>query len=268
MYIDDESITSVCNSDRYLANICKDPELWRQKVSSRLDMDVNYPAINYRELYDYLLYKDRDIKNNALIYAVHNNKSDFVIDLLETGADIEAFTGTWDGTPMIVSVRSGNIDMVRLLVKLGADINTSHGMPLRTAAGKGMFHISKLLIDMGADKNTFNDAFLNAVSSGHVTTTKLLLDNGVDVHYSDEYALYIASNSGFDDVVSLLLDNGANIEANYGMALRGAMSNNKFTTVKLLLDRGVRQSLINTVLLEAKDIGTRKMIKLLEQYLI
>ena len=52
-----------------------------------------------------------------------------------------------------------------------------------------------------------------SAESGDVKITKLLLDNGANVHFSNEWALRLSCMYGHKEVIKLLLEYGADINA-------------------------------------------------------
>lgn len=94
--------------------------------------------------------------------------------------------------------------------------------PLSLAASGGFVNIIKLLLDNGAEINSRTGSKLGisplmlAAMNGHVAAVKLLLDMGSDINAQIETnrntALTLACFQGRHEVVSLLLDRKANVE--------------------------------------------------------
>ena len=98
------------------------------------------------------------------------------------------------GGLLSLAVRHGHIEIVRLLLDLGADVDErillenveepveSWGMPLWHAALEGRLEISRLLLDRGADPNANVYAsgwpLWNAWRNGHEAVRQLLLERG------------------------------------------------------------------------------------------
>ena len=101
----------------------------------------------------------------------------------------------------------GNVDIARLLLERGADVNTSQSPPAwhRKAI--------KLLRKRRADGKALHSFALGrAAAAGHADVVKLLLENGGNVNQADmwgETALQLAEKNGHTDVVNMLRAAGA-----------------------------------------------------------
>ena len=67
-----------------------------------------------------------------------------------------------------------------------------------------------------------------------VETWEWIIQEGIDIHADDEYALRWASENGHLEVVKLLLENGANVHAYNDYALRLASEYGHLDVVKYL----------------------------------
>jgi ankyrin repeat protein len=128
-----------------------------------------------------------------LVLAVDNNHQDAVCDLIEAGSDTNNFAPNGP-SPLVTAVRRGNIEMVRLLLLLGADPSLEDGYdttPLVCAA----CHISvkpddlnmdvlRELLDAGAHVDAVTKSGLTAldvaVRSGNVPAARALLAHGAE----------------------------------------------------------------------------------------
>ena len=156
------------------------------------------------------------------------------------------------------AVYLGDIDIAKLLIENGADINTQKEFsdtPLHKAVREKNFDLVKLLIEYGADVNMQNhlgDTPLHrAVESARVDLVKLLIENGADVNIKDNAGwtpLHMAALNGYYDVAKLLIENGANvnIKGNTGWTpLHWAAYWNHINITKLLIEYGADVNIKN-----------------------
>ena len=145
--------------------------------------------------------------------------------------------GTDIHTPGLLSqkVAEGQMDAVLLL--------NDHEVPLTDdllviAASYGRTEIARYILAQNL-KGSINEALVRAVEKKYVEVVKLLLDNGADVHVTNDAPLYAAAKEGMSDIIRLLLEYGADASAGESIALRRAIYNKDVETVKLLLEHGV-----------------------------
>ena len=114
---------------------------------------------------------------------------------------------------LIAAARKSNAEAVRELLAKGADPNakTPYGAtPLFFACDRGSLEIVKMLVERGADVNV-KDTFYNssavgwAVSKNHVAIVKLLLEKGAN---SKQIVMRSAINEEKPDIIRMLLEMG------------------------------------------------------------
>jgi ankyrin repeat protein len=131
----------------------------------------------------------RDNDGSALHWAAYGGELEMVKTLLEAGAKVEEQQGT--DTALHAAVHSGNPEILRLL--LNAD---GHAMinnfdiieytPLMITAQENRLDLARLLIEDGADVNANNEpklgdtALKKAVENGSVEMVEFLLSAGAD----------------------------------------------------------------------------------------
>ncbi|KAH6971413.1 ankyrin repeat-containing domain protein [Ilyonectria sp. MPI-CAGE-AT-0026] len=161
----------------------------------------------------------------ALRWAVHGQSrrrpngmvEELVWILLDAGARIED-----KGAILLDAIRSHCFNFVGKLLEDGIDANAS-SPALVVAAGGGHMELVKLLLDCGADINAQLDECgdMNplklSVDNGHFNMVKLLLDKGADINAqtpSDDgsTALELAAFNGYLDIVHLLLENDDEVD--------------------------------------------------------
>lgn len=191
----------------------------------------------------------------ALHTAVEKNAEKIVDFLLENGADVNASGSKEFGTVLNLAVgkRMGE-DMIRKLLVRGAKpiCTPSHLCALERAAERGNVDIPKLLIDHGADVNCRGggwriSALQAAAIYGHKEVVELLLDRGADLSFqTKKYGcpLQLAIWKSRVSTVQLLLDRGAdpNARDNFFTPLEVAKGNETIT--RILLDKGAKQTLV------------------------
>lgn len=122
-------------------------------------------------------------------------------------------------TPLTLAVRAGQMELVREMLRQGADIDQvgAGGMtPLGAAAYAGHDVIAKDLLRRGADVDargaTGQTPLHLACAAGHASTVSLLLQNGADwqlPNKSGRYALEEAAYFGRIGVMQLIIKAGA-----------------------------------------------------------
>jgi ankyrin repeat protein len=124
---------------------------------------------------------------------------------------------------LVTAALKGRTKVVRILLALGADINTgvSHdGAPLQAAARQGDARTVSVLLQAGANVDKpgghYGSALQAASALGHVEVVSLLVNAGANInaqggHYGN--ALHAASATGKNDIVQLLVDRRAEVDA-------------------------------------------------------
>ena len=173
-----------------------------------------------------------------------------VMQAIENGADVNELVDGSDlkgASALLVAAAGGNVEIVRLLVDAGADVN--HALPehplsgkdsggasvLSVAVNKESVEIVRLLVDAGADVNYVlpgkflgpgsrgSTVLLKAVGLGNEQIVRLLVDAGANVNYvlpeqhmrskstSGISALLLAVGQEQAEIVRLLVDAGADV---------------------------------------------------------
>ena len=141
--------------------------------------------------------------------------------LLKAGANTSLNTGF--GTPIYAAAKSGNLELVKLLVEYGADYKVVKFSPLFVACIEGRLDILKYLVNIGANLYAFDNPPLifTACSAGQLPIVKYLLEEmEFDIHrtISGENAartdgkdslLYTACSRNKVEVANYLVQQGA-----------------------------------------------------------
>ena len=157
-------------------------------------------------------------------------------------------------------VQAGHLTCIEHFVSCGGNVNGidwgHFQSPLGLAIESKKLDAAKLLLKLGADVNSVNldskrPILYDAISGSSQKTdhkfVKLLIEHGVDVNMIDgtgKSPLFYAAIFGLDKVVKLLLDSGADIElmlGNDSNVLEYLRKNRIFyESTKLILDNHVR----------------------------
>ena len=257
-------------------------------------------------------------KNKALFEAVKKGDIEQVKQLIAEVTDIDAKWGDtaekvseWDedSTPLYYAVDSNNMDLVKLLVEAGADVNAGSWPPLCRAVDKNNTAIAEYLIDHGANINVYpvegwgplqetvhisnsiemaklllaKGADINseiypvlnsAINQERKNLCEFLIQRGADVNAKDKWgqtSLYLAIRNDDSDIMNILIANDADVDIKHtrrGMeetALHYAAITGKTEAVKLLLEAGANINAKNDrgqtalhVALDIRDYGYRK----------
>ncbi|KIX07222.1 uncharacterized protein Z518_01875 [Rhinocladiella mackenziei CBS 650.93] len=139
-------------------------------------------------------------------------------------------------TALQIASAEGHRNVVKLLLKARADVNTSsslHRTALLAAASRGQVEVARILIQYGADVNAKGGQYGNPLQTAAVVCktemARILLDAGASVHARGK-ALFVCLWTG-----------GADINAPgeiLGTALEAAKGTSRFDVFDLLLSYG------------------------------
>ena len=177
----------------------------------------------------------RDVVTTA--YQADRDEGSVLLDLLENlnaesrKATLETKIKDGDdlATPLVIAVRDGKLDFVKVLLRYEANIEARATIKidgeaikdctaLWVAAAKGHFDVVRLLIEQNAevDSRTSKNStpLIAAAFMGHLDIVRCLVENGADVNARNNFnstPLMITCHSGHLDVASYLVKHGANI---------------------------------------------------------
>jgi ankyrin repeat protein len=203
--------------------------------------------------YEKRIYDDSVYGRHILYYEEHkkyfesaiiNNDLDRVRNILKEGTSPNIILSLYDKTPIIICIKKGYINMMKLLLEYGASVHkngTNLGSPLRALCypmGKRKATMTKklemldILLEHGADMNE-KDSFcgrtmLHSLASSEWDMSELItkaIEKGADIDIKDDDGhtpLYDACNNpnNYDNFITLI-KKGANVNAinNYEMPL-------------------------------------------------
>jgi len=134
--------------------------------------------------------------------------------LLERGANAN-LANNEGASPLYIASKEGNVNVARMLLNYGADVNTEGASPLSIAYMQGHVDIVQLLLDGGADVDFGVDAgrtlLFEACERGDVDVVRHLLDDADSSDNNGATALRVACESGRMGAVRLLIEYEATI---------------------------------------------------------
>lgn len=156
-----------------------------QKGLTPLDLTEDY-AIN-----KLLLENGAHPKNKNLFYAIKSGNYDLVNLLIQYGADVN----NKESFPLLLaSIEIANLEIATLLIEKGANVNLPYGYegttPLIAAVKKGDLNLVMLFLEKGADinlKDEFQTPLMYAVSGGYFDIVKILLEKGADTAFKNSH---------------------------------------------------------------------------------
>ncbi|KAK4336940.1 hypothetical protein RND71_043512 [Anisodus tanguticus] len=152
--------------------------------------------------------------------AAREGHEEMVALLLTEGADINAITEETHETALTLACCGGFLEVADFLIRAGADIELGANTPLMESAQEGHLDLCKLLIENGANVNarSANDleikaeggrtALMKAARAGRLNSVKVLVEHfrGAIINKAttnrDHTALSLACFVGHKDVVS------------------------------------------------------------------
>jgi ankyrin repeat protein len=170
-----------------------------------------------REVFELLVSKGARISTIHL--AAYYGDLERAKTFLRNGGNVNERNTQNELTPLDYAVRGGKIEVVKLLISKGADVNAiSKNMPaLLYTVMNGKTEIAELLLDNGADPDLpgkqFGMPILHmAAYSGSTELVDLLIKKGIDVNAKDrrgQTALDMAKQFNKQKIVELLKKHGA-----------------------------------------------------------
>ena len=185
--------------------------------------------------------------------AIEDDDLDKVRALLDSGLspDTHIDFGENFETPLMKAARSGTLEIARLLLDRGADVNVrdrEQATALEAAVSRDQTAMVALLLEKGADPNTVNkymqSALSNAAAAGNLEVTEMLLKAKAKPELPGLVLtpMMFGAFAGNTDLIRLLVRYGANV--NYAAketgqsALTSAITAGKPEVVAVLIELG------------------------------
>ncbi|MEO0787032.1 MAG: ankyrin repeat domain-containing protein [Bacteroidota bacterium] len=194
--------------------------------------------------------------------------------LLAAGADPNLKGRNTYRSAISMAASEGFPEIMELLLGAGADID--YGFPLHEAAEEGQLEIVRLLVEKGVNVNELDDRrrtpLARAASEDNPSVVRYLIGQGAEPELGTYLPLHLAAEDGKVAAIRALLEAGANVNARDGhrrTALICAASDGHHTAVSLLLDAGAeinaQDAWGNTALIAAADDNHQRVVRQLLQ---
>lgn len=196
----------------------------------------------------------KDPERIALRHAVKVGKIEMVKLLVEAGADVNG--GQWP--PLCQAVDENNTEIAEYLIDHGANINYPQDWgPLQEASALttgNNIEMVKLLLARGADINAvggYATALQYSVLMGRRDIFDLLIQRGADVNSKDKWGhspLYLAIHNDDSYFMKTLITNGAEVNTKYPggeTLLQSAAITGRTESVRVLLEAGANINAVN-----------------------
>lgn len=168
--------------------------------------------------------------NNMLLYAAHNNHSEFAANLILAGSDVSVVSEIGN-TALHYAAYNNNVALTQLLIDKNKEINGGVYKETRNKEGDSPHYIASirdnvdvldLLLENSSNPSDYLTSFLNAAANGKIKTLEYIYnkkddlinashdDEADDESYKGHTAIFLASEKGHVEAVRWLLDKGAN----------------------------------------------------------
>lgn len=220
-----------------------------------------------------------DYLSDLLTSAAEDGDIRMVRRLLQLGAEINSAEVEWSA--LFAASSTNNVEICRLLVEYGANVNHAEEMSaLYAASYRGFLEICELLLEAGADVNVKNSLdgdtpIMAAVLKRHVDVVVLLTRSGADLSVKTSTGhslLYLSIVKARHEITSFFIETcGLDVNERHEIsgkrALHEAADKGRLDCCKLLLDHGAVVDAVdakgNTALFYAAEFGHAKVCEYL-----
>ncbi|KAM0247206.1 hypothetical protein ACHAP5_004288 [Fusarium lateritium] len=219
------------------------------------------------------------------LYEATDNESERIIELLlRYGASANA-TGEEYGNALTAAAYDGTIDIIKMLLDAGADINSPDGWALQHAAGEGHVDVVNLLLERGANVNACSShsnmpqgtALQAAVESGQSDIVDILLEHGADPNLGGgefTHPIIAAASKGEEAIFKKLLDAKVDVTVEGGEYMSTPLTYAAIylptDSIRLILDAGADINHVDnegdTALIVTAGLGDHETVRLLLDY--
>lgn len=235
-----------CKVLKFLIQNGADVNAENSRGMSALHVAVQYNSIKALKIlmrHEINLYKENNYGDSALQMALKLNFIKTVEILVKGGCNINHVFATDGSYPIYMAICTKNLELVKKLVELGADVNKplSHdtrSSPLYSLASRNIF------IEWSEDKKS---------SPARKSIAEFLIEKGARLNDPDKLSpLVMAIRSGFLGLACLFVSSGANINVKYDnfvndISLFHVVVGNNHRIITHFLEYGADFNAINNV---------------------
>ncbi|KAH9502360.1 hypothetical protein Btru_073534 [Bulinus truncatus] len=220
-----------------------------------------------KDCVEFLIKNGAEINDNVLQLAVQVGWYQLLPNV-----DVHASKGVLNKI-LALACKDHNYELAKFVLECGAEVNQENGFKPLFFSALGSIDLVKLFLNFGADVNTTSctgrTPLMEAVQLDDSIIIETLIKHGADIDAScaqGSTALMVAAKEGKLNAMKCLLDSGADLnymsteDFFYRSALNAAFDNGKIESAKLLLKRGANINtaanppLFQSVLGDATDI--------------
>jgi ankyrin repeat protein len=148
-----------------------------------------------------------------------------------------------------IACSNDNLNITRYLIEMGANLHEDNDWVLRNAAERGNLKMVKLLVELGATINTYSPNGDNALdwacrNGGHLEMVKYLIEKGSDLKTApssklNDILILASSENGDLKIVKYLVDEmGVDLHEIKNEALCEAAKHSKLDIINYLVENG------------------------------
>ncbi len=267
--VDDTDLINICKTSKHAAEIYKEDEFWNQRLQRIYGHDFskylsNIDSITYKEIYDKISERKGDLE--SVCYDCDDDKYLPLLKfIIENNVDV-------DIDELVESESVSELGQIDILKYLLVDAENNHTIDKESVGERGLIPavrsgqtkiIKYLVEELGF--STSGQELYEAITEGHLDTTKYLLEKGSHPQIDTDGSLRMAIESGSTEIVKYLIEEmGFSPHEDGGYAIMLAVQNNCLTTVQYLINVAGVTNIEHDILTSARNLGYVEMTAYLE----
>ena len=236
-HVDDKELLEICTINRKTWNEVCDDAFLKRRLTSKYPGIEKFKKANesWKRFFLTAIYYISKMKDEFdFDYSFGDLWKQYSI-LKQVEKWAEVFKTPYDFDSLLIrATEVGDVALAEFSLRKGANIQHGDGA-LRSASQNGHLNIVKYLLKQGADIHAGEDSALRSASrNGRLDIVKYLVQSGANIHARNDGALQEAIAYGQLAVFKYLMNQGANIHAIHEYGLKLARRNKRFEVVKYL----------------------------------